>query len=237
MLPFWISIGALSLVQGALVAIPGAGGLGALRRLRGRRWAVIPPLSVIGFVFVARGAEQASAQGLTYLALVAVPLLAALALGWLAWNAHPPRPRTGVAGGAAVRAGLGRPRRPCRGGGGARAVGAQLCLARRAARGGDAPALAGRGDRGDGGGGHDARRLGSAAAAEQRAQRRAPGGRLATAAERRVRHGGDRLRRPVRRGPARCAARGCAWALVADARRGARGIAGGGLRPAVLLRR
>ena len=92
MLPFWISIGALSLVQGALVAVPGSGGLGALRRLRGRRWALIPPLSVIGFVFLARGAEQASAQGLTYLALVAVPLLAALALGWLAWNAHPPRP-------------------------------------------------------------------------------------------------------------------------------------------------
>jgi hypothetical protein len=47
---------------------------------------------VIGFVFIARAAETASAQGLTYLALVAVPLLAALALGWLAWNAHPPRP-------------------------------------------------------------------------------------------------------------------------------------------------
>jgi len=91
-LPFWISIAALSLVQGALVAAPGAGGLGALRRLRGRRWALIPPLSVIGFVFGARAAEQASAQGLTYLALVAVPVLAALALGWLAWNAHPPRP-------------------------------------------------------------------------------------------------------------------------------------------------
>jgi hypothetical protein len=92
MLPFWISIGVLSLVQGASVALPGAGGLGALSRLRGRRWALIPPLSVIGFVFLARAAENASAQGLTYLALVAVPLLAALALGWLAWNAHPPRP-------------------------------------------------------------------------------------------------------------------------------------------------
>jgi hypothetical protein len=92
MLPFWLSIGVLSLVQGASVALPGAGGLVALRRLRGRRWALIPPLSVIGFVFVARGAENASAQGLTYLALVAVPLLAALALGWFAWNAHPPRP-------------------------------------------------------------------------------------------------------------------------------------------------
>jgi hypothetical protein len=91
-LPFSISIAALSLVQGALVAVPGAGALKALARLRGRRWAVIPPLSVIGFVFGARAAEQASAQGLTYLALVAVPVLAALALGWLAWNAHPPRP-------------------------------------------------------------------------------------------------------------------------------------------------
>ena len=92
MLPFWISIAALSLFQGALVAVPGAGAPGALARLRGRRWALIPPLSVIGFVFGARAAEQASAQGLTYLALVAVPALAALALGWFAWNAHPPRP-------------------------------------------------------------------------------------------------------------------------------------------------
>jgi hypothetical protein len=91
-LPFWISIAALSLSQGALVALPGAGAPGALARLRGRRWALIPPLSVIGFVFGARAAEQASAQGLTYLALVAVPALAALALGWFAWNAHPPRP-------------------------------------------------------------------------------------------------------------------------------------------------
>jgi hypothetical protein len=91
-LPFWTSICVLALLQGALVAVPGAGALGALRRLRGRRWAVIPPLSVIVFVFVARDAERASAQDLTYLALVAVPLLAALALGWLAWNANPPRP-------------------------------------------------------------------------------------------------------------------------------------------------
>ena len=92
MFPFWTSIGVLSLVQGAVVAVPGAGPLGALTRLRGRRWAAVPPLSVIGFVFVTRAAEKASAQGLTYLALFAVPLLAASALGWLAWNANPPRP-------------------------------------------------------------------------------------------------------------------------------------------------
>lgn len=92
MFPFWTSIGVLSLVQGAVVAVPGAGPLRPLTRLRGRRWAAVPPLSVIGFVFVTRAAEKASAQGLTYLALFAVPLLAASALGWLAWNAHPPRP-------------------------------------------------------------------------------------------------------------------------------------------------
>jgi hypothetical protein len=114
-LPFWTSIGVLSLVQGALVAVPGQGSLGMLTLLRGRRWAAIPPLSVIVFVFVARAAENASAQGLTYLALCAVPALAALALGWLAWNAHPPRParalfalgwvdRGGLAGEAAALA-------------------------------------------------------------------------------------------------------------------------------------
>jgi hypothetical protein len=86
MLPFWISIGLLSLTQGALVALPRmarGGGLARLARLRDRRWALIPPLSVIGFVFVAGAAERASAKGLTYLALVAVPILAAVALGWL----------------------------------------------------------------------------------------------------------------------------------------------------------
>jgi hypothetical protein len=90
--PFWISIAALSLVQGALVAVPGAIAGRLPARLRSRRWALIPPLSVIAFVFGARAAEQASAQGLTYLALVAVPALAALALGWLLWDAHPARP-------------------------------------------------------------------------------------------------------------------------------------------------
>jgi hypothetical protein len=90
-LPFWISIALLSLVQGAVVAIPRSPGLAHLERLRDRRWAVIPPLSVIAFVFIVRAAESASARGLTYLALVAVPLLAALALGALARGARPAR--------------------------------------------------------------------------------------------------------------------------------------------------
>lgn len=83
MLAFWISIALLSLAQGAIVALPRIPDRLGLKRLQGRRWAAIPPLSVIVFVLVAGAAERASAQGLTYLALVAVPALAALALGWL----------------------------------------------------------------------------------------------------------------------------------------------------------
>jgi hypothetical protein len=91
--PFWISIALLSLVQGALVAIPGVLPWGGPARFRSRRWAIVPPLSVIAFVFGARAAEHASAQGLTYLALCAVPLLAALALGWLLWDSDRPGAR------------------------------------------------------------------------------------------------------------------------------------------------
>jgi hypothetical protein len=83
MLPFSLSIVVLSLAQGALVALPRTLPGRGLGGFRARRWAAIPPLSVLGFVLIARAAEQASAQALTYLALVAVPLLAVLALGWL----------------------------------------------------------------------------------------------------------------------------------------------------------
>jgi hypothetical protein len=90
-LPFWISIGLLSLAQGAVVAVPRPLTLPRLSFLRGRRWALVPPLSVIAFVLIARGAERASAEGLTYLALCAVPPLAALALGGLSRGARPAR--------------------------------------------------------------------------------------------------------------------------------------------------
>jgi hypothetical protein len=92
MLPFWLSIGLLSLAQGALVALAGDGRAIAIpwvARRRSRLWAAVPPLSVILFVLIASAAERASAQSLTYLALVAVPLLAALALGLLARGARP----------------------------------------------------------------------------------------------------------------------------------------------------
>jgi hypothetical protein len=83
MLPFWISIAVLSLVQGALVALAGALPIALPKRMHSKRWALVPPASVIAFVFVAGAAEEVSAQALTYLALLAVPLLAAAALAWL----------------------------------------------------------------------------------------------------------------------------------------------------------
>jgi hypothetical protein len=88
-LPFWLSISLLSAFQGALVALPAPLREPRLLRLRSGRWALVLPLSVIVFVFVTRAAEAASADGLTYLALITVPPLAALALGWLARGARP----------------------------------------------------------------------------------------------------------------------------------------------------
>jgi hypothetical protein len=88
-MPFWLSIACLSLFQAALVAMPVAIRAAPLARLRTRGWAAVLPISVLGFVAIATAAEKASAQGLTYLALVAVPLLAALALGWLSRGARP----------------------------------------------------------------------------------------------------------------------------------------------------
>jgi hypothetical protein len=59
-----------------------------LRRLRGRGWALIPVVSIVGVIFAIRYASG-TATWLTYLALVAVPLLAAVALGWLARGSRP----------------------------------------------------------------------------------------------------------------------------------------------------
>ena len=106
-LPFWISILALSLGQGVTVALPGVLRIPLVSRLRSRWWALIPAASVVGFVFVVRAVDE-SAEGLTYLALVAVPLLAVLALSWLALRrAAVAR----IAGCAPLRAGLARPDR------------------------------------------------------------------------------------------------------------------------------
>jgi hypothetical protein len=88
LLPFWLSIGVLSLVQAVLVAAPRPARLGLLDRLRSRWWALIMPLS-IGVVIAAVALEETVARGLTYLALVAVPPLAVAALGWLMRGGRP----------------------------------------------------------------------------------------------------------------------------------------------------
>jgi hypothetical protein len=88
MLPFSLSIGALSLVQAALVALPRPAVLPQLDSLRSRWWALVMPLS-IAVVIGAIALDSASARALTYLALVAVPPLAALALAWLVRGARP----------------------------------------------------------------------------------------------------------------------------------------------------
>jgi hypothetical protein len=87
-LPFWLSIGALSLVQAALVAAPRAAAAPPLARLRSRSWALVPPFS-IAVVIGAIALDSASARFLTYLALFAVPPLAALALAAIVRGARP----------------------------------------------------------------------------------------------------------------------------------------------------
>jgi len=82
LLPFWLSIGFLSLVQAALVAAPKAPATHLLDRLRSRWWALVLPLSIV-IVISAIAIDSASARFLTYLALVAVPPLAAAAVAWL----------------------------------------------------------------------------------------------------------------------------------------------------------
>lgn len=88
-MPFWASIGLLSLVQSAIVAQPRRWAPRQALALRSRLWALLPAASVILFVAVAGAAARPSADALTYLALIAVPLLALLALGWLMRPATP----------------------------------------------------------------------------------------------------------------------------------------------------
>jgi hypothetical protein len=59
------------------------------QRLHSRWWALVLPLSIV-VVVAAIALESASARFLTYLALVAVPPLAAAALGWLMREGRPP---------------------------------------------------------------------------------------------------------------------------------------------------
>jgi hypothetical protein len=89
LLPFALSIGVLSLVQAALVAAPRPAPASLLAGLRNRSWALAPPLS-IAVVIGAIALDSAFAHFLTYLALVAVPPLAALALAVVVRGGRPP---------------------------------------------------------------------------------------------------------------------------------------------------
>jgi hypothetical protein len=83
-LPFLPSdAGLIALQAGVVVAPRLAPGVRRLDRFHGPGWALVPVASIIGVIFAIRYVS-ATADWLTYLALVAVPLLAAAALGWAA---------------------------------------------------------------------------------------------------------------------------------------------------------
>jgi len=88
MLPFALSIAVLSLVQALLVAAPRPASAPLLSHLGGRAWALVPPLS-IALVIAAIALDSATATVLTYMALIAVPPLAALALAWIVCRGRP----------------------------------------------------------------------------------------------------------------------------------------------------
>jgi hypothetical protein len=78
----------LDSAQALCVALPAAGIPAFLLRLGGRGWALVAPVSVVLSV-AAIGAVTASADVLTWVALVLVPPGCALALGWAAHGARP----------------------------------------------------------------------------------------------------------------------------------------------------
>lgn len=70
-------------VQAGVVAAPRRPPeIGWIRRLSGPAWALIPIGSIVGVIFAIRF-MSGTATGLTWLALIAVPVLAAVALGWV----------------------------------------------------------------------------------------------------------------------------------------------------------
>jgi len=87
-LPFAVSDVCLVATQAATVALPAAPRIPLLEKLRSGWWALVPLGSIVVVIFGIQAASQ-SANALTYLALVAVPPLAALALAGLARGGRP----------------------------------------------------------------------------------------------------------------------------------------------------
>ncbi len=89
-LSFVPSDAGLLILQASVVVAPRAvSSFARLDRLRGRGWALVPLASIVAVVFAIRYVSD-TATGLTYLALVAVPILAAAALGWAMRGARRP---------------------------------------------------------------------------------------------------------------------------------------------------
>ena len=78
----------LDVAQALCVALPAAGLPAFLRRFTGRGWALVAPLSLV-LTIAAIGAASASADVLTWIALLLVPPGCALAFGWAAHGARP----------------------------------------------------------------------------------------------------------------------------------------------------
>jgi hypothetical protein len=83
MLPFWVSDAALLGAQAVTVALPRRDAIRLPERLRSRWWALVPLGSIVAVIFGINWASG-TAHGLAWLALIAVPPLAAAALGGLA---------------------------------------------------------------------------------------------------------------------------------------------------------
>lgn len=92
-LPYSSSSALLDVVQAALVALPAAGLPVFLRPFAGRIWSLIMPVSIVAVV-AGLAVLPGAAITLTWLALIAVPLLAAATLGW---GMHGARPAWAVA--------------------------------------------------------------------------------------------------------------------------------------------
>lgn len=85
---FAVSIAILSFLQAGLVALPRPQHFAWLDAFRSPWWALVPALSIVVVIGIV-GLESESATALSWLALVAVPPFAALALGWLVHGARP----------------------------------------------------------------------------------------------------------------------------------------------------
>jgi hypothetical protein len=88
-MPFWASISILGLVQAALVALPSPRQRPPwIERLGSSWWALVPALSIAAVIAIVE-LDSDSATWLSYLALAAVPPLAAFALAALVRGSRP----------------------------------------------------------------------------------------------------------------------------------------------------